>query len=238
MKGVLILFSLLVSSLLSYSQNIVIEYNHKISFPTNSTEAVYRLETKKGKSVYYQLKSDFIEKEGNDVIQAKEEDVIPFVVKDFSTKKTIYNQPIINSMKFITDKLPMQVWTITNETKKIKSLTCKKAITTFRGRNYTAWYTEELSIIGGPWKFDGLPGLILSVFSDDDVLNIEATKIEEKSNLELTKFDIQEKKQLNWEEYCVEYKKVIERMRKNLIADSDPDIEYNININLVEDIGL
>jgi GLPGLI family protein len=237
MKQAIILFNLLVSSLLSYSQSIVIEYNHIISFPTNSTEAVYRLETKGDKSVYYQLKSDFTEKEGNEVIQANE-GVIPFVIKDFSTKKTIYNQPIINSVKFITDELPMQVWTLRNETKKIKSFTCKKATTTFRGRNYTAWYTEELSIIGGPWKFDGLPGLILSVSSEDKVLNIEATKIEKKSNLELTKFDIQEDKQINWEVYCIKYRKVIERIRKNMKADSDPDMEYDININLVEDIGL
>lgn len=237
MKQVFILFSLLVSSLLSYGQSIVIEYNHIISFPTNSTEAVYRLETKGDKSVYYQLKSDFTEKEGNEVIQANE-GVIPFVLKDFSTKKTIYNQPIINSVKFITDELPMQVWTLKNETKKIKSFTCKKATTTFRGRNYIAWYTEELSIIGGPWKFDGLPGLILSVSSEDKVLNIEATKIEKKSNLELTKFDVQEEKQINWEDYCVKYRKVIERIRKNMKADSDPDMEYDININLVEDIGL
>jgi GLPGLI family protein len=132
----------------------------------------------------------------------------------------------------------MQVWTLRNETKKIKSFTCKKATTTFRGRNYTAWYTEELSIIGGPWKFDGLPGLILSVSSEDKVLNIEATKIEKKSNLELTKFDIQEDKQINWEVYCIKYRKVIERIRKNMKADSDPDMEYDININLVEDIGL
>lgn len=237
MKQTLMLLSLYFLSLLSYSQSVVIEYNHIISFPTNSTEAIYRLETKGDKSVYYQLKSDFTEKEGNDVIQANK-GVIPFVIKDFSTKKTIYNQPIINSVKFIIDELPMQVWTLKNETKKIKSFTCKKAITTFRGRNYTVWYTEELSIIGGPWKFDGLPGLILSVSSEGKVLNIEATKIEKKSNLELTKFDVQEEKQINWEDYCVKYRKVIERIRKNMKADSDPDMEYDININLVEDIGL
>lgn len=237
MKHIYILLSLFLTISMSYSQSIVIEYNHLISFPTNSTEAVYRLEIKGSKSVYYQLKSDFTEKEGNDVMQANE-GVIPFVIKDFSNKKTVYNQPIINSMKFINDELPMQAWTLTNETKKIKSFTCKKATTTFRGRNYTAWYTEELSIIGGPWKFDGLPGLILSVSSEDRVLNIEATKIEKKSNLELAKFDVQEKKQMNWEDYCIKYREVIERIRKNMKADSDPDIKYDININLVEDIGL
>lgn len=43
------------------------------------------------------------------------EDVVPFVIKNFLNKKTIYNQPI-NSVKFIIDELPMQVWTLKNET--------------------------------------------------------------------------------------------------------------------------
>jgi P pilus assembly chaperone PapD len=97
MKQAIILFNLLVSSLLSYSQSIVIEYNHIISFPTNSTEAVYRLETKGDKSVYYQLKSDFTEKEGNEVIQANE-GVIPFVIKDFSHTKKLF---IINQLLIV-----------------------------------------------------------------------------------------------------------------------------------------
>ena len=237
MKQIFIVFSLFFSGLLSYSQSFVIEYNHFISFPTNSTEAVYRLETNGGKSVYYQVKSDFTEKEGNEVLQANE-GVIPFVSKDFSTKETIYNQPIINSVKFIKDKLPMQVWSLKKESKKIKNFTCKKATTSFRGRNYTAWYTEEFSIIGGPWKFDGLPGLILSIVSDDGVLTIEATKIETKTNLELAKFDLENQKPITWKDYCVKYKKVIQRIRKNMQADADYDVEFDMNINLVEDIGL
>ncbi len=130
----------------------------------------------------------------------------------------------------------MQVWTLKNETKKIKSFTCKKATTSFRGRTYTAWYTEELSVIGGPWKFDGLPGLILAVSSDDNVLSIEATKIEKKSNIKLTQFDLKKEKLITWEEYAQQMKKAIERMKKSALADSDPDVEYDFKIDIVEKI--
>ncbi|WP_456375951.1 GLPGLI family protein [Lutibacter sp.] len=237
MKNIYRLLIILLTPFLTYAQNYIIEYNHIITFPTNSTEAVYRLETNRNESIYYQLKSNFTDNEGNDVIQANE-GVVPFVHKDFLTKKTICNQPIINSIKFIKDELPMQVWSLKDETKKIKSFTCKKAITTFRGRTYTAWYTEEVTMIGGPWKFDGLSGLILTISSDDGILKIEATKIEKKSSIELTKFDVEKEKLISWKEYCDKYQKVIERIKKNIKADSDPDMEYNININLVEDIGL
>ena len=237
MRKICVFLSLTLLSVFVHSQNIVVEYNHLITFPAISTNSIYKLELKKDKSVYYQVKSNFTEKEGNDVMQINE-NVIPFVIKDFSNKTIIYNQPIINSIKFIEDNLPSQTWILKNDTKKIKNFTCKKAITTFRGRKYTAWYTEELSVIGGPWKFDGLPGLILSVRSDDGVLNIEATKIEKKINLELKKFRFNKKKLITWEEYCSKYKKVIRRIRKNFQADSEPDMEYDININLVENIGL
>lgn len=54
-------------------------------------------------------------------------------------------------------------WKITNETKIINSYLCQKAITTFSGRNYIAWFTKEIPIQEGPYKFNGLPGLIVKI---------------------------------------------------------------------------
>jgi len=237
MKHINTLLIILLTPFLTYAQNYIIEYNHIITFPSNSTVAIYRLETNKNESIYYQLKNEFRENTGNDVIKANE-GVVPFILKNFTNKSIIYNQPILTSLKFIKEKLPLQVWSLKDETKKIKSLLCKKAVTTYRGRTYTAWYTEEIPVIGGPWKFDGLPGLILEASSNDGVLKIEATKIEKKDDMALTKFIVKKDEIISWEEYCDIYKKVIERIKKNFKADSDSDVEYNLNINLVEDIGL
>jgi GLPGLI family protein len=43
----------------------------------------------------------------------------------------------------------------------ILSYPCRKAVCRFRGREWTAWYTPEISRSEGPWKLHGLPGLIL-----------------------------------------------------------------------------
>jgi GLPGLI family protein len=48
--------------------------------------------------------------------------------------------------------------------KKYWAITVKKATTEFAGRTYVAWYTTEISIADGPYKFHGLPGLILSIY--------------------------------------------------------------------------
>ena len=41
--------------------------------------------------------------------------------------------------------------------------TCQKAYTTYAGRNYIAWYSTQIPLPDGPYKFNGLPGLILKI---------------------------------------------------------------------------
>jgi len=55
-------------------------------------------------------------------------------------------------------------WKLLDEFKNISGYKCQKAATKFRGRNYEAWFTSEIPLSFGPWKFNGLPGLILEVY--------------------------------------------------------------------------
>lgn len=77
----------------------------------------------------------------------------------------------------ITENLPKMIWKLTNDSKTIKNYTCKKATTTFRGRTYEVWYTEKIPISIGPWKFNGLPGLILSVQDKEGIYKWEVKSI-------------------------------------------------------------
>lgn len=49
------------------------------------------------------------------------------------------------------------------DTATIAGYHCQKATTTYAGRFYTAWYTKQLPIADGPYKFGGLPGLIIQI---------------------------------------------------------------------------
>ncbi len=55
-------------------------------------------------------------------------------------------------------------WKILDEKKKIREFSVQKATTNFGGRVWEAWFTTEIPLPYGPYKFHGLPGLILEVY--------------------------------------------------------------------------
>ncbi|GEM56727.1 hypothetical protein B0A58_05855 [Flavobacterium branchiophilum NBRC 15030 = ATCC 35035] len=87
----------------------------------------------------------------------------------------------------IVEEIPLMQWILSenSEVKKINNFICNKAILNFRGRNYVAWFTTEIPISFGPWKFHGLPGLILEISDDAGYRHWVATKIKYPSNNKL-----------------------------------------------------
>ena len=81
---------------------------------------------------------------------------------------------------YYTEPTPKQNWQISNETQTIVGYQCQKATCSFRGRNYTAWFTVDIPLSYGPWKFCGLPGLILKVQDDTKEYVFECVGIEQQ----------------------------------------------------------
>ena len=62
-----------------------------------------------------------------------------------------------------TESRPEMKWRLKPEHKTILGYDCQRATCSFRGREYEAWFTLDIPLSYGPWKFHGLPGLILEV---------------------------------------------------------------------------
>ena len=77
-------------------------------------------------------------------------------------ERTIQNVLITDHYIYTEDAVP-QEWSITSDTLTILGYNCHKATCNYRGRKYEAWFTIDIPIDKGPWKFLGLPGLILKV---------------------------------------------------------------------------
>src|ERR1700754_1381932 len=64
---------------------------------------------------------------------------------------------------FIEDSLPVIAWKISGDTATFGGLHCQKATGHFKGRDYVAWFCPDLPVHSGPWKLNGLPGVIVDV---------------------------------------------------------------------------
>ena len=62
---------------------------------------------------------------------------------------------------YYTEPWPLMTWTLGTEHQTIIGYDCQKATCHWRGRDYEAWFTAAIPVKAGPWKFGGLPGLIL-----------------------------------------------------------------------------
>lgn len=77
-----------------------------------------------------------------------------------------------------TEPVPKQQWTLKDEQQTIHGYRCQKASCRWRGRDYEAWFTSEVPIQRGPWKFGGLPGLIVKISDAKKEYNFELVKLE------------------------------------------------------------
>lgn len=82
--------------------------------------------------------------------------------------------------KFFYEETPEEWhWEIGDATKNILGYECVEATTNFHGRKWTVWFTPEIPVHNGPWKFDGLPGLILEAIADGNQYQFVATGVQQ-----------------------------------------------------------
>lgn len=147
---------------------------------------------------YTFCKTEFLEKNfSSEDIMASDELTILVVEDDSEDFNEVYLNRKNNTLteylsenrilkkKFaVEESQPQMKWELLSQQKKISNYTCEKAKTTFRGRTYEVWYTPEIPIPSGPWKFNGLPGLILSVKDLEGIYSWAATSIKTISSNE------------------------------------------------------
>jgi GLPGLI family protein len=79
-------------------------------------------------------------------------------------KKLARKEPLVMDTYLIEDALPVIDWKISSDTATFGGLHCQKATVHFKGRDYTAWFCPDMPLHVGPWKFNGLPGVIVQVY--------------------------------------------------------------------------
>ncbi len=89
----------------------------------------------------------------------------PIQYYQFPGEQKLYRKEslVINSY-LIEAPLPTIDWKISGDTASFGGMHCQKATAHFKGRDYTAWFCPDMPFHAGPWKLNGLPGVILEAY--------------------------------------------------------------------------
>ncbi|MCM1356080.1 MAG: GLPGLI family protein [Staphylococcus sp.] len=99
------------------------------------------------------------------------------IIEDLRQNKLLFYRQIFMDNYNYEEPIPQFNWTITEGEDELCGYACRKATTSFRGRDWTAWFAEDIPVNRGPWKFNGLPGLILKIEDSKKEHVIEAYQI-------------------------------------------------------------
>lgn len=253
MKETILLLTLIFSSSLSISQNntnIGVEYEMVLNFIDPSvydSKLIFNKESSyfisienftESEKIYFEMKEadtayffnvKIRSKAYNIVITDRKKDSLYELKEGFSSKKYYV----------IGEKAPIIKWKLSNETKIIKDYECYKAFCEFRGRKYTAWYTLEIPTFFGPFKFHGLPGLILEIVDDRKEISFIAKKIINSQTTIPKLIDItKDAKFIAKEEYKESIKKYFADLEKKMSSKIGRGFKMKINVPVIKSIEI
>lgn len=114
-------------------------------------------------------------------------------------------------------------WTIVEDsTKKVLGYECIMATTDYHGRTWKAWFTPEIPLHDGPWKFRNLPGLILKAEAPDGAFSFEATGIENLTGKFPQLYGREEYQRVDRKKALAAHEKYLDNLENHLKAQYGP----------------
>lgn len=142
-----------------HSQNIEICYTENIIHENSpETTTIERKLNINGENSIYRLISSNAE-EG---LKTKNSSIYKDLGKGLAYSNLSFSSIDMNIKDTLTQLFN---WKLEDDQKEVLGYKCNRATVLFRGREFEAWYTPAIPVQNGPYKFHGLPGLILEVKS-------------------------------------------------------------------------
>ena len=166
MKTILLIIIMVSMTLTAQTHRFIYEYHYKV----DSTDAEMRkvsmvLDVNPSDVKFYNY--DFVVTDSTNKTKGQNNiiwDDTPALIRK---KNSNINSNYINVQNmFIVDTEDHVDWKLFDETKNFGGYQLQKATTGFGGRKWTAWFTKDIALSEGPYKFKGLPGMIFEI-SDD-----------------------------------------------------------------------
>ncbi len=187
----------MTTAAMAQSDMIRLSYEYKWVFKGQERVSDYNLHTSAEKSIFYNpttvwmdsiSKSDAacqaygemasVMMQNGQGANVPNRSVSMYVLKSFTDGSLRMYEDFNDEYAFYDEAFDEMVWEIGDSVKSVLGYDCTLATTDYHGRHWEAWFATDIPLQDGPWKFHGLPGLILSVHDSSGKHGFEATGIE------------------------------------------------------------
>ncbi|APY07408.1 hypothetical protein BWZ20_03430 [Winogradskyella sp. J14-2] len=212
MKSLLILFFF---PLTIFSQSYQVKYEYQIP---SGTKIHYELTTNGNYSEFINIKSEKSKEESVLISSSKERF---FVLKNIEDNVLISTDFLGKKRIIIKDSLNIIDWELIDEHKEVIGMKCLKAKMNFRGRDYIAYYSPEINVQDGPWKFQGLPGLIMEIYTTDGDYHYQVIEVRKIPDFKEKEINFQNEKLYDWKSFKELYVTYIDNLIKYFKSEKE-----------------
>ena len=144
-----------------------------------------------------------------------------FIIKNTEDKSVNFVENSGSKQVYYQEDRKMN-WEISSQVSDFNGNKVQKATTNFGGRIWTAWFAPEIKKADGPYKFSGLPGLILKLEDEKGDYRFTFIKkiIIEKAFSETIKPDARKSTRINFQGDKAS-------VRMEMITNKDPEINFD-----------
>lgn len=112
------------------------------------------------------------------------------IYKNYPEGRLTHTEKICQDWFRYDEEMPELDWELTDSVTTVLGYECQSARCSFRGREWTVFYTEEIPIMDGPWKLHGLPGLIMKASDKEGHYTFECIGIKSKADRPVTIYKV------------------------------------------------
>jgi len=232
-KSIFFIFFLLLFCS-AYGQGYILTYVQETNFLGNTIHEIFESNNT--------ARFKFDRRTSKEVVYASEtymdlgiDDKIPppFIYTDYLEGEVTSQYVYGSNYELVSDEIPRLEWTAIAESKEILNMQCAAAKVTFRGRTYVVYYTSDLGITGGVYKFTGLPGYVLAAYSTDGLVSFETTQIKKLAKIDIKPPEFS-KAVIAYPAFVDIYTKWQDKITRMLKAEEDEETTYEISFNTIE----
>lgn len=205
-----LLFTVILSQRIEFNANIRVTYDSKLQLGEKYYHNQRFFLVGNSQDYYFGAAQNYL----NDTRQYKSIGIDTRSISDYfqeriirtHNKTTVFTNIMDSKIRY--DESDRLQWVLYSDTKIINGVKCQMAATNKYGRRWIAYFSREYTQSLGPYKFNGLPGLIFELYDIRDDYHFTATKVEKYSDeftFNLSGYKLMNKKNYLQAKYNMEF---------------------------------